>query len=178
VRSFLHSSLALVALTSWSATAHALELHLDSAGARGAFSNPLNHARFFQTEAYANWNLPWCWGLGHEWHLRSRLELTGGWMGGRGDNAGFGTLGPGFVLGRGEFPLVIEAGVSPTLIGREQFGHTDFGTIFQFTTHVGLTWHATSRLDVGWRFEHMSNANIGPSNPGVNLYCFSVGWRF
>ena len=178
MKATLQSSLALVVLTLWTATAHALELHLDSAGTRGAFSNPFNHARFFQAEAYVNWNLPWRWDLGRECHLQTRLELTGGWMGGRGDNAGFGTLGPGFVLGWREFPLVIEAGVSPTLIGRDQFGHTDFGTIFQFTTHAGLTWRATSHLDVGWRFEHMSNANIGPSNPGVNFYSLGAGWRF
>jgi len=24
----------------------------------------------------------------------------------------------------------------------------------------------------------MSNANIGPSNPGLNLYMLGVGWRF
>jgi hypothetical protein len=170
--------LALVALTSWAVPARAIDLHLESTGVRGAFSNPFEHARFYHTEAYVKWNLPWRWDLGREWHLQARLELTGGWMNGRGEDAVFGTIGPGFVAGWKEFPLVLEAGTSPTALGREQFGNTDFGTIFQFTTHAGLTWHATSHLEVGWRFEHMSNANIGPSNPGVNLYSFGAGWRF
>lgn len=167
-----------LALLAAAGSAGAMELRLDSGGMRGAFSNPFNHARFYHLETYLNWDTPWHWAMGREWELRTRLELTGGWMSGRGDNSIFGSIGPGFVVSWKDFPVMLEAGVSPTLLGREQFGNTDFGTVFQFTTHGGLTWRMTSRLDLGVRFEHLSNANIGPSNPGVNLYSVGVGWRF
>lgn len=151
---------------------------LDAAGFRSALSNPWEHARFYHVESYLNWNLPWRWDWNNGCHIQSRLELTGGWMNGRGEDALFGTLGPGFVAAWKDFPLVLEAGVSPTVLGREQFGHTDFGTVFQFTTHAGLTWRATRHLEAGLRFQHVSNANIGPSNPGLNLYGIGIGWRF
>lgn len=151
---------------------------LDSAGVRGAFSNPWNHARFYHTEAYVNWALPWRWSWSNGWKLQSRLELTGGWMNGRGEDAVFGTIGPGLVVAWKDLPIVLETGVSPTVLGREQFGNTDYGTVFQFTTHAGFTWHVTKHLEAGLRYQHVSNANIGPSNPGLNLYGAGVGWRF
>ncbi|MBK7998785.1 MAG: acyloxyacyl hydrolase [Verrucomicrobia bacterium] len=154
------------------------DLRLESTGVRGAFSNPFNHARFYHTEAFINWDTPWHWELGRGWHLQTRLELTGGWMNGRGEDAAFGTIGPGFVASWKDLPIVLEAGISPTVLGREQFGNTDFGTVFQFTTHGGLTWNVTRRMGVGLRFLHISNADIGPSNPGVNLYSVGLGWRF
>lgn len=159
-------------------TASALDLRLESTGVRGAFSNPFNHARFYHTEAFINWDTPWHWELGRGWHLQTRLELTGGWMNGRGEDAAFGTVGPGFVASWKDIPIVFEAGISPTVLGREQFGNTDFGTVFQFTTHGGLMWNVTRRVGVGFRFLHLSNADIGPSNPGVNFYSFGVGCRF
>ena len=159
-------------------SAQAFDLRLDSGGVRGAFSNPFNHARFYHTEAFINWDTPWRWEPGRGWQVRTRLELTGGWMNGRGEDAVFGTVGPGFVASWRELPIMLEAGISPTVLGREQFGNTDFGTVFQFTTHGGLTWNLSRRVGVGIRFLHLSNADIGPSNPGVNFYSFGAGWRF
>ncbi len=154
-------------------------LRLESSGVRGAFSDPFKHARFHHTGAFINWNLPWRWEWESGARIRSRFEVTGGWMNGRGEDAVIATFGPGFCAGWEGCPVVLEAGISPTVLGREQFGNTDFfGIIFQFTTHAGFTWRATRRLEIHTRFEHMSNANIGPSNPGVNFYSFGVGWRF
>lgn len=156
----------------------ALELTLDSSGIRSALSNPWNNARFYHTEAYLNWALPWSWSWKIDYQIQTRLELTGGWMNGRGEDAFYGTIGPGFVGSWRNYPVVLEVGVSPTALGREQFGHTDFGTVFQFTTHAGLTWRASKHIEAGMRFQHVSNANIGPSNPGLNLYGVGIGWRF
>lgn len=172
-------------LRSWAALAvftvcpaHAFDLKLESSGVRGAFSNPFDHARFYHVEGYLNWNLPWRWKWDNDWSVQSRLDLTGGWMNGRGDDAAFATVGPSFELGWHEFPLTLDVGCSPTVLSREQFGHTDFGTVFQFTTHAGLNWKLGSRWTLGCRVEHLSNANIGPSNPGVNFYSLGAGWRF
>ncbi len=157
---------------------HAFDLKLESSGVRGAFSNPFNYARFYHVEAYVNLNLPWRWKPGEDWTIQSRLDLTGGWMNGRGEDAAFATAGPSFEFGWKEYPLTLDLGCSPTVLSRDQFGNTDFGTIFQFTTHAGLNWKPGSRWTVGCRFEHLSNAGIGSSNPGVNLYSFGAGWRF
>ncbi len=156
----------------------ASSLTWESTGVRGTFSNPFNHARFFRVEAYSNWDLPWRWQWGEDWRVQSRLDLTGGWMSGRGEHDVFGSIGPSFELRWKDFPLVLDVGLSPTVLGTEQFGNTDFGTVFQCTTHAGLTWKLGSHWNISGRYEHMSNANIGPSNPGVNFYSFGAGWRF
>lgn len=153
-------------------------LRLESAGARGGTSDVGDRARFYQAENYVNWNLPWRWDWKSGWHLQTRLDLTAGWINGRGEDAVVGTLGPSLELSWDQIPLTLDAGSRPTLLSREQFGNTDFGTVFQFTTHAGLTWKTGKHLSIGCRFQHMSNANIGPSNPGLNLYLIGVGWRF
>ena len=61
---------------------------------------------FHQAELFGNWNLPWGWDLGKEWHLQSRLDLSAGWLGDRSQNAAIGTLGPTLVLSRARLAAV------------------------------------------------------------------------
>lgn len=151
---------------------------LESAGTRGGISKRKNGERFSQFEGFVNWNTPWRWDYDCGWHIQTRLDLTAGWLSGRGDDAFVGTMGPTFELGRDRFPLVLEAGSSPTFLSRKDFGNTDFGTQFQFITHGSVLWRVRKRLTLEARYQHMSNANIGPSNPGLNMYMLGVGWRF
>ncbi|MGH8751665.1 MAG: acyloxyacyl hydrolase [Burkholderiales bacterium] len=46
------------------------------------------------------------------------------------------------------------------------------GTAFQFGEHVGvgLRFGAHGIYDLGFRFQHLSNAGIKDPNPGINLY--------
>src|SRR5262245_31999713 len=137
-----------VYLVAWAAGAGAEALSLESVGARGGFSVRDSHGRgrFYESEAFANFNLPWHWDLGSEWHLQTRLDLSAGWLTGRGDDGFVGTLGPSLVLGREGFPLFLVGGISPTVLSRDEFGTLDFGDLFQFTTHIGLTWQLGARL--------------------------------
>src|ERR1017187_3220965 len=66
-------------------------LSLDSVGVRGGFQADHSDRAFPQVEGVANLNLPWGWNLGREWHVQSRLDLSVGWLGVRGDNAVIGT---------------------------------------------------------------------------------------
>jgi hypothetical protein len=157
---------------------HAEEFRLESVGTRAGVSKQKNGYEFYQVEGFVNWNLPCRWDCYCGCHLQWRLDLTAGWLNGRGENAFIGSIGPTFEIGRDGFPLVIECGSSPTILSREEFGHTDFGIPFQFTTHGSILWRMGSRVTIEGRFQHMSNANIGPTNPGLNLYMMGVGWRF
>lgn len=151
---------------------------LESAGTRGGVSKRKEAERFHQVEAFVNWDAPWRWDYDSGWYIQTRLDVTAGWLNGRGDDAFVGTFGPTFELGRNNFPLVLEAGSSPTILSRKNFGSTDFGTLYQFTTHGSVLWRPGSRITMEARFQHMSNADIGPSNPGLNLFLLAVGWRF
>jgi lipid A 3-O-deacylase len=162
----------------WAGTGWAENFRLESAGVRGGLSAPHNGQQFNQAEVFVNWNLPWGWDLGKEWHLQSRLDLSAGWLGDRDNRATIGTVGPSLVLSRERLPVSLEGGVSPTFISRQDFGTKDFGTDVQFTSHLGLNWDFAAHWRLGYRFQHMSNANLAASNPGLNMHVFALSYRF
>jgi hypothetical protein len=150
----------------------------ESVGVRGGFPGSRSARAFNQAEGFANWNLPWDWDLGKEWHLQSRLDLSIGWLGDHGNNALIATAGPSLVLGREPLPLSLEGGVSPAFISRHKFGSKDFGTEAQFTSYVGLNWDFAAHWRVSYRFQHMSNAGLGSKNPGLNMQFFGLSYVF
>lgn len=154
------------------------EFRLESAGTRFGTSKIGSDAQFYELDAYANWNLPCRWHCFCGCYLQWRVDVTAGWINGRGDDAFIGSIGPTFELAREGFPFVVEAGGSPAVLSRDQFGHTDFGIPFQFLTHGSILWRPRKRLTLEARYQHMSNANIGPKNPGLNMYMLGIGWRF
>ena len=160
------------------ATGRTQDFRLESVGVRGGFSASSSGEAFNQAEAFANWNLPWGWDLGKEWYLQTRLDFTLGWLGDRGNNAAIGTVGPTVVLTREPWPVSLEGGVSPTFLSRSGFGSKDFGTDFQFTSHLGVNWDFATHWRLGYRFQHMSNAGIGSKNPGLNMHLFALSYVF
>jgi hypothetical protein len=151
---------------------------LESAGIRGGLSANAGRDEFHQAEGFLNMNLPWQWDLGKEWYLKTRLDFSAGWLGDSAFNAAVGTLGPTLVLARPGFPLSFEGGSSLTGLSRYLFENKDFGTRFQFTSHVGLNFDLTSRIQLTYRFQHMSNAGISSSNPGLNMHLFGISYLF
>jgi hypothetical protein len=153
------------------------EFQFHSVGARVGFPAERDSEHFLQTEAFLDYNL-WRWNLNTNWRLQSRVAASAGWLGGRGESAFIGVIGPTLELSRAGIPLAIEGGSSPTYISRYRFGRMDLGTSAQFTTHIGLFWDVTPHWRVGYRYQHMSNAGIREPNPGFNLHILSIGYLF
>lgn len=157
---------------------------LDSAGARSGFSAESSSDGFHKDEGFVAWNLPWKLDLGRQWLVQPRFDISAGWLGKGGQNAVEGSTGLYLALGKGKFPLWLEGGSEPMLISQNEFGRPgtpgarDFGYPFQFLTHAGIYVNVASKIRLGYRFEHMSNAGIGNSNPGLNLHVFYVGYPF
>ena len=105
----------LICLLLQTGSSRAEDFCLESVGVRGGVSANPGRNEFHQAEFFGNWNLPWGWDLGKEWHLQSRLDLSVGWLGDSSQSATVGTLGPTLVLGRAWWPVSLEGGVSPTL---------------------------------------------------------------
>lgn len=156
----------------------AQNVQLESAGARFGFYAVGAGSDFHQAEGFVNWNLPWVGDLGSLWLLQSRVDASLGWLGESGADAAIATFGPSLVLSHQQFPLSLEAGVSPTLLSRSDFKTKDFGIPFQFTTHGGLNWDITSRIRLSYRLQHMSNASLGQHNPGLNMHMFGLSYLF
>ena len=151
---------------------------LESIGGRvgGSFTSRTHD--FHQAEAFANWNLPWEWDLECGWRLQLQLQCSAGWLGDPGGNAFVGTVGPSVLFFREHLPVSFDAGVSPTFLSRHDFQTKDFGSYFQFTAHAGVNWEASSHFRIGYRFQHMSNAGLGWTNPGLNLHALALSYKF
>jgi hypothetical protein len=165
-------------LLATAAEAPAGDFSFESAGARFGAGAGSSNRDFHQAETFVDWNLPWHWDLGRKWDLQSRLDLSTGWLGNNRSDAAVGTLGPLLALGRQPFPISVEGGSGPTLISRSEFGPKDFGDAVQFTSHIGLYWDIAPHWRLGYRFQHMSNAGISQSNPGLNLHTLALSYRF
>ena len=151
---------------------------LESLGVRGGISSNLSGQSFNQEEVFANWNLPWDWDLGKAWHLQSQLDLSTGWLTDGNDNAFIGTLGPALLLNRARFPVSLTGGISPTVISWHDFESRNFGSFIQFTSYGGLNWDFAAHWRLGYRFQHMSNANLSPHNRGLNMHMFALSYVF
>jgi lipid A 3-O-deacylase len=176
-RTFLTAQLIACVLL-WPVVGRAEGVQLESVGARGGISANPTGVSFNQAEVFANWNLPWGWDLGKEWHLQTRLDFSAGWLGDQGDNAAIGTVGPSLVLRRERLPVSLEGGISPTLLSQYDFESRNFGTYFQFTSHVGLNWDFAAHWRLGYRFQHMSNAGLASHNRGLNMHLFALSYLF
>ena len=151
---------------------------LESVGARGGFQADHTHRDFGQAEGFGNFNLPWGWNLGREWHVQSRLDLSVGWLGVSGDDAIIGAVGPSLGLSRARLPLSFDAGVSPTFLSRDKFGSVDFGMQLQFTSYLGVNWDFAPHWRLGYRVQHMSNGGLSTPNPGLNMHMIALSYRF
>ncbi len=156
----------------------AQEFRLHSTGARYGISLGDTSPQFQQAEAFATWNMPYQWRFHEHWTLQSRLNASAGWLHQQSLDGFVGSLGPGLSVEREGLPLELVAGVSPTLLSRIAYADRNFALPFQFTLHLGLEWEPVRHFLVGYRLQHMSNAYLGPHNPGLNLHMFSVGWKF
>ena len=149
-----------------------------SVGARGGVSFNGNKDRFRQAEIFTDFDLPWKWSFYSDWQLKPRLDLSAGWLDGENTSAFIGTFGPELELRKGAFPLTLEGGCSPTILSQDSFGQRDFGGCVQFTSHISLNWDITKYISFGYRFQHMSNAGLDDSNPGLNLQMLYVSYHF
>ena len=147
-------------------------------GVRGGISDHRNQDTFYQYEGFLTGTLPWTWQIVSDWQLGTMLEANAGVLRGDGRSAFVGSTGPGIsISGFGDI-IEIPMGVNLTFISEDTFGDDDFGGPIQFTSHIGLNINFTRRLMIGYRLQHMSNAGLYNSNPGVNIHMLGFGYRF
>ncbi len=56
----------------------------------------------------------------------------------------------------------------------------DMGSNFQFGSHlsVGLVFGGKGQFDLGYRYQHLSNANLESPNPGINFQQVRLAYLF
>lgn len=151
---------------------------LESIG--GRFGLPVSSigAGFKEAEGFAQLKLPCRWGLGGQWHLEPRVDLSLGWLADARVNSILVSAGPAFVLGWGHFPLTLEGGCSPTYLSRYHFSNKNLGFPLEFTSRLGVNLDFATHFRVGYRFQHMSNGGLSGDNPGLNMHIVAMSYVF
>jgi lipid A 3-O-deacylase len=74
----------------------------------------------------------------------------------------------------------LEAGIGFHLLSHTQIGDKRVSTAFQFGDHLGFGYRfgAKSAFDLGYRFQHLSNASIKRPNPGINFHQIRLQYHF
>jgi hypothetical protein len=122
--------------------------------------------------------LPWSW----RWSSGASLETGSDWslgiLYGGGSTGVIATVGPRAVLHTASRLWELDLGVSAALLSRTEFGEVDFGSVIQFISHFGVSRRMGEHFDLGYRFQHMSNAGLDRENPGLNLHLLRFSYRF
>ena len=66
-----------------------------SIGLRAGMNDNRNNENFKQYEGFATWSLPWVWHPSLNWKIRTYLEANAVVLGGGGESAFVGSIGPG-----------------------------------------------------------------------------------
>ena len=73
-----------------------------------------------------------------------------------------------------------EAGIGFHFLSHTSIGDRRFGTSFQFGDHVGVGYRfgVKGAYDLGYRYQHLSNASIKQPNNGINFHQVRLQYHF
>ena len=74
----------------------------------------------------------------------------------------------------------IEVGAGVHVHTEDGIGNRDFDIPFAFGSHIGagVRFGNEGMYELGYRFQHLSNAGIGDENPGINFHVLQLGYHF
>lgn len=123
------------------------------------------------------------WYLGGYWELSASYWDAGA---GRTGNDSLGDFGLAPVLrlqphrDRAGFLPFLELGIGAHVFTDDELEDKDFDINFSFGSHLGagVRFGDAGRWELGYRYQHLSNASLGDSNPGINFHLLHLGYHF
>jgi hypothetical protein len=115
--------------------------------------------------------------------MPSRLDFSAGWLE-RGSNASaFVSAGPSYrwhMNKSDRSKWFVDFGVHATFISRSRFEGKNLGGEVFFTSHLGLGVYLgrQRKSSLLLRFQHISNAGLNDSNPGVDMLGLAYSYNF
>lgn len=146
-----------------------------SVSLRGGFWVNEKDQGFRQVDVFADFRLPLQWQSHSGWLLAVRLDAGAGVLNESGSSAFVVSLGPGFLLTKQGWPLLLKLGSSPSYLSDPVFPRKDLGGSFHFISHIGFAFRVFRQVELIYRIQHLSNASRIQPNPGLNLHVFGVG---
>lgn len=89
-------------------------------------------------------------------------------------NEAFASIGPVWRIPLSRNYFFADIGISPTLISGSNLGGRDLGGPFHFTSSISIGTKLGQTNSVALRIQHMSNAGLSETNPGMD----AVGIQF
>lgn len=68
----------------------------------------------------------------------------------------------------------VSTGLKPGLMTNHIFNNFDLGGTLNFKSHIALNVSPNKKINLGYRFEHISNAGLYEKNPGVNFHYIEI----
>ncbi len=135
------------------------------------------------------WNWGKRWALGPNWHIGGYWDLSLGYWNNDSANrssSGIADLGftPTFRVQQtqpGAIAPYLEAAIGFHLLSETSVSdRRQFGSSFQFGDHVGIGIRFGPRhaYDLGYRYQHLSNAGIKQPNNGINFHQLRLQYHF
>lgn len=132
------------------------------------------------------WSWSRRWLQGGDWHVGGYWDLgLGHWRRGvtAGQNGSITEIGatPVFRLHRNSLSgFYLEAGIGLHLLSKSSLGEKQFSTLFQFGDHLGFGYRFGARdaLDLAYRYQHLSNADIKKPNDGIEFHQIRLQYHF
>ena len=122
------------------------------------------------------------------WYLGTAFEASASYWDARSGTTGNDSLFEGGLTGMlryqrtptGGLAPFVEAGTGPHVMSETGIANRDFDIRLAFASHVGAGFRMGSRgeWEFLYRFQHLSNAGLGDSNPGINFHLLRVGYWF
>lgn len=134
------------------------------------------------------WNVGPKWATTGDWTLSSYVELSVAYWDGEAGRTGeddlvdFG-LTPVVRYQRDpnqRFAPYAELGLGAHVHTEDGIGDKNFDIPFSFGSHIGVgaRFGNGGRYELGYRFQHLSNAGLGDDNPGINFHTIHLGMHF
>ena len=153
------------------------DFSIDEAGLRVGLDAE-NGESFTSVEAIVYFDSPWEWEVGERLEIELETEASLGILDGNGTTAGLVHFGFAAFFELDDFPLRFVLSTGPTLLSEDEFDDFDIGGHFQFTSAAGLDWEVMDEWSLGYRYQHISNAGLEGTNPGLNLHVLALSYDF
>jgi hypothetical protein len=150
---------------------------LNTLGVRGGGDTGIAREEYSAAELYYYRTLPWQKQLADGIVVYSRIDAGVGYLRTAPQDANWVAVGADVVVSFADGWVTLDGGFRPGWLGESRFGEDDFGGSLQFWSHAGLTVQL-GRLSLGYRFQHISNADIYDENDGIDLHMVGVGVVF
>ena len=135
------------------------------------------------------WDWKKQWFTEGDWLLTGYWEASAGsWNGQNHGGNNYNTVDIGFTpifrlqqKNLSGFAPYVEGGIGIHLLSDTHItADREFSTAFQFGDHLGagLRFGDKHQIDLGYRFQHLSNASIKDPNPGINFSQIRLGYHF